>query len=409
MDIDTLMGFAVALGTGMLIGLERERSKASKGAPAGIRTYSLLALSGAVAVVISEAWGLAVAGLFVSTIAALSFIRSPIPDPGLTSEVAMFVAMLLGALAMSEPGFAAALSVVVTVLLARRSPLHSFARQLITGEELEDALILLAATLVVLPLLPTTPIGPGGAVNVRSVWILAVLVMAIGSAGHVALRALGAKYGLPLAGFMSGFVSALATTASMGARAKSKPRLMRECLTASVLANASTLIGVAILIGITDMRVLNALAIPFTFALAAAGLYALVFAVLGVRRGHDEEQTAGRAFDLKSALIFALSVSVILIVGSVLQKQLGQAGLAIGVGIAGFVNSQSAAVSAAAMSAAGKITPQAAVLPVMLAVTASVATRSLVSYFAGGRKYAMRVVPGLALVTAAFWAGFALV
>lgn len=409
MDTTALMGFAVALGTGMLIGLERERSKASKGAPAGIRTFTLMSLAGAVAITAADGWGLAIAGAFVATLAALSFLRSPIPDPGLTSEVAMLVALLLGALSMSQPGFAAGLAVVVTVLLAQQSSLHSFARKHLSAGEMNDALILLAATLVVLPLLPTTPIGPSGAVNLRAIWLLAVLVMGIGTAGHIALRALGARYGLPLAGFISGFVSALATIASMGARAKEKPRLMRECLAAGVLANASTLVGVAILIGITDVRVLNAMAAPLTFALAAAGLYALVFAILGVRRGHDERQAAGRAFDLKGSLLFALSVSVILVIASLLQDRLGQAGLAMGVGMAGFVNSQSAAVSAAALSAAGRITPQAAVLPVMLAITASVITRAAVSYAAGGRRYALRVVPGLALVTAAFWTGFTLV
>lgn len=409
MDGATLMGFAVAIGTGLLVGLERERSKAAIGAPAGIRTFALLALSGAVAVTVADGWGLAVAGLFVTTIATISFLRSAVPDPGLTTEAAMFVTVLLGALSMNMPGLAAGLAVVVTVLLAQQSTLHVFARKLLTAQEMNDALILLAATLVILPLLPTTPIGPAGAVNLRSIWLLAVLVMAIGTTGHVALRALGAKYGLPLAGFISGFVSALATIASMGSKAKAKPRLMRECLAAGVLANASTLVGVAILIGLTDIRVLYALTTPFAFSLVAAGLYALVFAVLGMRRGHDEKQSVGRAFDAKGAIIFALSVSVILVVAAVLQNQLGAAGLAIGVGVAGFVNSQSAAVSAAALSSAGRITPQAAMMPIMLAITASIVTRAVVSYMAGGRVYATRVIPGLALVTAALWGGFALV
>ncbi|TLM80310.1 MAG: MgtC/SapB family protein, partial [Actinobacteria bacterium] len=355
--------FAVALGTGMLVGLERERSKAAQGGPAGIRTFTLLSLAGAVGVTAAGGWGLAVAGVFVTTLAVLSFTRSNVPDPGMTSEVAMLVTVLLGAFAMKWPGPAAGLGVVVTVLLSQQSRIHTFARANLTSEEMSDALILLAATLVVLPLLPDTPIGPAGVFNPRNVWVLAVLVMAIGTAGHVALRAFGARYGLPLAGFIAGFVSALATTQSMGARAKAKPRLLRECLAAGVLANASTLLGVAILIGITDPRVLDAMARPLGFALAAAAAYALVFAILGVRRGRDEREADGRAFDFRGAMVFVLSVAVTLIVAGALQEWLGGAGLAVGVGLSGFINSQSAAVSAAALSAAHKITPQAAVLP----------------------------------------------
>ncbi len=404
-----LIGFAVALGTGMLVGLERERSKAAKGGPAGIRTFTLLSLSGAVAVTAAGGWGLAVVGVFVTTLAVLYFTHSHVRDPGMTTEVAMMVVVLLGALAMAQPLLAAGLGVVTTVLLSKMAALHAFARRILTNDEITDGLILLAASLVVLPLLPSTPLGPIGALNLRALWVLAVTVMAIGTVGHIALRAFGARYGLPLAGFVAGFVSALATTTSMGSRAKEKPRLLRECLAAGVLANASTLVGVAVLVGMTDMRVLWALAVPLAFSFAAAGVYAVVFAILGVRRGHDEKEEEGRAFDLKSAILFALSVGVTLVGAALLKDWLGQAGLAVGVGLSGLVNSQSAAVSAAALSAAGSISPHAAVLPVMLAITASLVTRAIASYMAGGRSFAMRVVPGLVLVTAAGWLGFALI
>lgn len=404
-----LIGFAVALGTGMLIGLERERTKAGQGAPAGIRTFTLLALAGAVGYAAAGGWGLAVAGVFVTALACLAFMRSTVPDPGLTTEVAMLLTLLLGALAMRYPMPAAGLGVVTTVLLSQRSSIRAFAVRHLTEREMTDGLILLAATLVVLPLLPTTPIGPGGVVSLRAVWILAVMVMAIGTLGHIALRAFGARYGLPLAGFISGFVSALATIQSMGARARHKPRLRRECLAAGVLANASTLLGAAVLIGMTDMRVLRELTWPLALALGAAVAYAVIFAVLGVRRGHDEKTESGRAFDVTGALVFAGSVGLTLVVAGLLQRALGSAGLAVGVGLGGFVNSQSAAVSAAALSAAGDITPQAAVLPIMLAISASIVTRAVVSYLAGGRAYALRVVPGLALVMAAGWIGFSLV
>jgi uncharacterized membrane protein (DUF4010 family) len=42
--------------------------------------------------------------------------------------------------------------------------------------------------------------------------------MAIGAAVHVAIRTLGTRVGLPIAGLASGFISSTATIAAMGAR-----------------------------------------------------------------------------------------------------------------------------------------------------------------------------------------------
>lgn len=68
-------------------------------------------------------------------------------------------------------------------------------------------------------LAPDRFMGPFDALNPRAIARLIVLVMAISALGYVAMRALGSRYGLPLAGFASGFVSSTATIYSMGERA----------------------------------------------------------------------------------------------------------------------------------------------------------------------------------------------
>ena len=52
---------------------------------------------------------------------------------------------------------------------------------------------------------------PEGALNPHTIWVVVILIMAIGAAGHVAVRVLGARFGLPIAGLASGFVSSTAT------------------------------------------------------------------------------------------------------------------------------------------------------------------------------------------------------
>ena len=146
-------------------------------------------------------------------------------DPGLTTEIALIVTTLLGGLSIQKPALAAGLAVTVAGLLAARSRLHHFVRSVITEDELKDALILAGATLVVLPLAPDRPMGPYGALNPHSIWILVILVMAISAAGYVAVRMLGARVGLPIAGLASGFISSTATIGAMAARA-AKPRML---------------------------------------------------------------------------------------------------------------------------------------------------------------------------------------
>jgi len=90
-------GLGAALVIGLLIGLERERAKGdgSGREAAGIRTFALLALCGAVAMLIGTA-AVAVAGLAVGALMFASHRATRDQDPGLTTEVAMLATFLHG-------------------------------------------------------------------------------------------------------------------------------------------------------------------------------------------------------------------------------------------------------------------------------------------------------------------------
>ncbi|MGZ5829292.1 MAG: MgtC/SapB family protein, partial [Xanthobacteraceae bacterium] len=210
----------MALGIGLIIGAERERRKGEgpSRSPAGIRTFAITSLAGAISFIVGGQVLLAVETAGVIILTAAAYWRGHEDDPGLTTEIALIVTSLLGGLSMQQPALAAGLAVIVAVLLAARSRLHSFVRLVLTEDELQDALIFAGATLVVLPLVPDLPMGPYGALNPHSIWILVILVMAISAVGYLAVRILGARFGLPIAGLASGFISSTATIGAMGAR-----------------------------------------------------------------------------------------------------------------------------------------------------------------------------------------------
>ena len=192
----------MALGVGLLVGIERERSKGRGPGrkPGGIRTFALFALMGGIAGVLGSDWLTAAVVMSAAAFGVAAYLRSTTTDPGLTTEVALVVTTLPGVLAASEPRVATTIGVMVAVILAARSSLHRFVRDTLSAEEAKDGLLLAAAALVVLPLLPDRAIDSYGVLNPRVVWALAVLVMVINGLGYVALRALGAGMGLPLSG-----------------------------------------------------------------------------------------------------------------------------------------------------------------------------------------------------------------
>ena len=214
-----------------MVGAERERRKGDgpRRSPAGIRTFTVTSLTGAISYLVGGQVLLAIATVGVIALAAAAYWRGQDDDPGLTTEIALILTALLGGLSMQQPALAGGLAVIVAVLLAARSPLHRLVRSALTEDELKDALIFAGATLVVLPLVPDRSMGPYGALNPHSIWILVILIMAISAAGYLAVRIVGARFGLPIAGLASGFISSTATIGALGARAAKTPTVLCGC------------------------------------------------------------------------------------------------------------------------------------------------------------------------------------
>ena len=216
---------AAALAIGLLMGAERERRKGegSGRSPAGVRTFAIAALLGGISYRLGGGGLLAVVTLALAGFGAVAYWRSHDKDPGLTSETALLLAALLGGLAQREIAIASGIAVVVTILLAARTPLHHFVRAVLSQQELTDALIFVAAVLVILPLTPNRYLGPFGAINPRTIWKIVILMISISAGGYITVRLVGARFGLPMAGFASGFVSSTATIGAMGERAVHEP------------------------------------------------------------------------------------------------------------------------------------------------------------------------------------------
>jgi uncharacterized membrane protein (DUF4010 family) len=225
--------------------------------------------------------------------------------------------------------------------------------------------------------------------------------MVVGAASYIALRAVGSRLGLALAGFVGGFISASATIGSMGNRAKRSPELRGAAASGAVLATVATIVQMFVVLLVTNVATCRALAMPLLFSGLAASGYALIFLALSSRTPVANEPTAGRAFDLRLALLFAGTITAILFLCAFLNQRYGNRGLYLGAALSGLADTHATAISIASLVSAGKLAPGSAVFPILLGFITNTLTKVVVAFTVGGHRFAIRILPGLIAVVLA--------
>lgn len=412
---DDWIGLAVALGVGLLVGVERERRKGRgpQREAAGLRTFALVTVAGALAQSLAPGALVAIGALAVAALAALAYwrtLRGPHAqdDPGLTTEVALLVAYLVGVQCVVQPAVGAACGAVLAGLLAARDRMHRFATEWLSEQELRDALVLAGVALVVVPLAPTTPWPGFGGLAPRTAAWLVLLILGIQAAAHVARRLFGERHALAATGLLGGFVSSTATIATLGARARAldagDPLARRRLAGAGSLSAAATWLQAMALAAVASPALLPHLA---PVALAGA-LGALLVGAWGLRR-HDGDAAAGddapggastRPLRLREALGVAALLLGVSVLVNWLRAQFGVQGLLAGTAVAALVDAHAPVAAAFGLHAQGTLDDDTALIALLVAVGVNSTSRGGVAFASGGRAYGLRVAAAL-LVSAA--------
>lgn len=348
---------------------------------------------------------LGVLGIGIAALATASYLRARDSDPGLTTEVALVLTYVLGSLAITQPQLAAGLGVLAALLLVSRSPLHDFVSHRLSDQEVRDAILLAAAALIVLPMLPDRAVDPYGVVNPQMIWRLTVLMLVINALGYIALRTLGPTNGLALAGFFSGFVSSVATIAAMGSRARDQQSLRSAAVAGAALSSVATVVHLTLVLAVANHNLLLRLVPALAGMAVVSVLYAGLFAYRAARQSGAEGSFAGRAFHPRRALSFALLITATLFAAAFLADRYGSIGASSGIALAGFADAHSASASAASLALAGTLPPRTAVLAIMLAVSTNTVSKCVAAFSTGGWEYCRALAPGLALMLIAMWVG----
>lgn len=391
---ESLKGLITAIGIGLMIGAIRERNSLPEANIAGIRTHALIAVLGS----LSWIMGLipfAIVLMIIGAFAIVGYVRTSNKDIGLTAEVTMVITCVLSAFAQQNAMLTAALGVLCAILLKAKSSIHKVSKEIITEQELGEALLILGSALIVLPLLPSKAIDPWGVIELNTIWRIVVLIMAMGMFGHIARRALGDRFGLPVAGFFSGLASSTAAIASLGQRASQDKKLLFPASAAALLANLSSLILFFVVIGTVSPHLLASTLIP---AFAASLTLLIVSAVYFFAHRPINEvinQTTGQSFKLSHALIIALAISLISIISVWLNDIIGSQGALVALSIVSLVEIHGAAVSLAQLTTSEAITLETARWGVVWMVAASSVAKSILSFVSGGKQFGIQVTVGM--------------
>ncbi|THV15335.1 MgtC/SapB family protein [Rhizobium rhizophilum] len=406
-DIFQRLGLAIAIGAA--VGVERhwrERDEPEGARIAGIRTFTLIGMTGGLAGLLDAVLapgslsGLIVASFLISvSVVLLRFGLMEARAEGsfsATTVIAGITTFGLGALAVTgEMAVASAAGAAMVTVLASREFLHGAIRRL-TWVELRSAVILLAMGFVLLPLIPADPYGPFGGVSPRSIVILVIMLASISYVGYVAVRLIGGGRGDLIAGAVGGLVSSTATTLAMARQSELAANAAGPSAGAMAAGSVSLIRTGLLLFALAPTlaeRLLPGL-------LVAGGLMLMGAIALVARAGPSSEaDLPGNPFELSQVIKMALLITVIAFVARAASQILGDGGLYIVSGLTALADVDAMTVTVAGMLPGLPL--DVATTAIGIAVTANMLAKVVYAAAAGSRGFALRLaaISLLALVS----------
>jgi uncharacterized membrane protein (DUF4010 family) len=408
---------AVALAIGLIIGIERgwkQRAEPEGERAAGMRTLALSGLLGGVwgALALGTGgWGVASLSVafaaFTAVVATFRYREMQEEGSfGATTVVAAMLAFALGAFAvLGDPRAAAAAGVATAMLLALKAVLHAWLERL-TWEELRSGLILLAMTVIMLPLLPDRELSPWFPVNPREVWLMTIFIAALSFAGYVAIRVAGPGFGILFSGLAGGLVSSTAVTLNIAHLARQHPDHQQMFAAATMLAGAMMMLRVLVVVAAVNFALVPSLAPALVAgALAQAGFGVLLAKRAGDNADGDAALKLKNPLDLPAVLTFGALLAVIMALANGLAVWAGSAGAYALAAASGIVDVDAISLSMARLTPK-RLDATSAIIAILIAVAVNSVAKVVLASSTAGMAFARLLVPVLAATLIAGATGF---
>jgi uncharacterized membrane protein (DUF4010 family) len=405
--------FGIALLIGFLIGLQREfdydvTEKSEEKIFAGVRTFSLIALTGCSAALLSDLFESSwiFLGVFLSLtlmIAVAYYLVGKKGSVGMTTEIAALLTGLVGALAYWEQiALAVALGVVITALLSFKLELHGLAERL-NRQDVLATLKFAIITAIILPVLPNEPIWdqpPFDVLVPYKIWLMVVLISGISFSGYILIKLVGSRRGIGLTGLLGGLASSTAVTLSFAQRSRNNTSLGKPFALAIMLAWTVMFGRVLIEVAVVHAPLLQTLWLPIT----AAGLLGLgygLYLFFSPRADDEEDVEVSNPFELGPAITFGLLYGLILLVTNAAEQFLGSTGLYLSSIISGLADVDAITLTTAELSRNGTIEQAVATRAIVLAVVSNTSVKGVIVLSTGSAALRRAILPGFILTLGA--------
>jgi uncharacterized membrane protein (DUF4010 family) len=379
---------AVALGLGLLVGVQRERAEDPL---AGIRTFPLITISGGLVAELSvrldATWVFAVGLGSLAAVLATGYAitgRTGRYKLGLTTEIAALYMFVVGAfVAIGAVTVGVVMGGVCALLLHLKEPMEGFAARL-TQADVKSVMQFAAIALVVLPVLPNRTYGPYDVLNPFEIWLMVVLIVGISLAGYVLYKLLGARAGTLLGGVLGGLISSTAATASYATRAKQHRSLAPQVALLIMVASTVAYLRILVEIAVAAPSVLSSVAPPLLIVSLANAVICGV-ALLFVRGDAGDLAKQDNPSELRVALVFGALYGLIIFAIAAARDAYGDPGLYVIATISGLTDVDAITLSTANLIEGGRLDPGSGWRAIVLASLSNLAFKGALGSALGGR------------------------
>ncbi|MFA5297665.1 MAG: DUF4010 domain-containing protein [Lutibacter sp.] len=377
-NLDFLIRMLVSAGIGLVIGLEREFSQNLEKEEifAGIRTFTLVALLGFLAALLSVSffpWIFIAAFFSVIVLVAISYwVTANAGEIGGTTEFALIFTFLLGGLTLFGFVIASlALMVIAMVLLSLKMKIRTVIWQ-INQNELTAFVRFIVIALLILPFLPNKYFGPFNVINPSEVGWIIVLVSGIDFVGYLLMKFLGANKGILLTGILGGLVSSTIVTWNFSNKSNETPSGSGNFSTGIFAAATTMIVRVFLLVFIFNKAMLYELLIPLTLLfLTAFGITMFFYKMQSGKKNISNIIPLGDPLNIKNTVFFGAFYMGILLLVSYASQVYGTKGIYVSSAISALadINAISISVSKLAGNSINILIAQNAILLVTLSNT----------------------------------------
>lgn len=384
-DLQLFARLGLALAIGLLIGVERgwRGREAKEGtSAAGIRTFTLIGLLGGVWAALAGFAGPLALG-FAAAAFAVGFALFEWNEARATNSlsavglIAGLLTFALGALAgFGATSEAAACAVAAALFLAERTALHSFVERL-RWSELRAALILLAMTVVMLPLLPNRTVDVWNSINPYQIWAMTAAIAALSYVGYICVRTLGERRGLLVGAAAAALVSSTAVTINYSALPRSDLKERAAISAGILLAWAVSLLRVFLIALFIAPPLWRELTPAIAGAIGFLSIVAAIFYLRSdgiVQRG---DEGLREPFDIGLVLRFGVLLAAVMLAYKITVNQFGNMGLLPLAAVSGAADVDPITL-AVARSAGTSVAFDAAAQLILVAASANFVVRAVV-------------------------------